>query len=105
MKHTQTATYWKATGSYDLFGKPVWGAPTSIKVRWEDNTSLKIKLGAKEEMSEAVIYAPVDYLSKGDYVLLGTSTAVSPTQDAREVKMKFVTPNLRGTRYEYRYVL
>lgn len=105
MKHNQTLTYWSTTGSFDLYGKPVWSAPKTLKVRWEGNTRIAIKTGTREEFSEAVIYTENDVLKKGDYVLEGISTALSPVQEAREIKQRIVTPNLRGTKVEYRLVL
>lgn len=103
-KHPDKLTYWKA-GETDYTGQPVWGPPTLIYCRWEDEQKIYLTATGREERGRSVIYAKFGGLEIGDYVINGESLDTEPPYDAFEVKQPRRIKNLRGTRVEYRYIV
>ncbi len=102
----QDATYW-APGGNDGFGGTIFGAPTPLKVRWEDRTTLFIDVDGKEVRSRARIYIKDIDLELGGYIFLGTSSSTAPesVDTAYEIRDWRRTPNMRATEFERRVLI
>jgi len=103
MKYNNKATYWKA-GPVDPYGNPTWDGPNKVWVRWEDRVESFIDDTGTESRSRAIIY-PQIVVSNGDRFIKGWSDSSTPPDNAYDVRTFNETPNLRGTRTEYRAVL
>lgn len=98
----QTATYWVKQPGTDAFGKPVFSAPVSRKVRWEDTmTSIQDKTG-QDRVSKSTVYSDTDFDLSG-YLMLGTSAALSPlgVDGAYEIMQVSRVPDLRNMQTLY----
>ena len=95
----QTATYWEFSG-VDQFSDSIFEAPTTILVRWEDES----KLVASTEGQERITQSKVWYDTSGDipinsFLALGNETAHSdprPLINAYVVKETNFTVDLSG---------
>ncbi len=96
----QNATFWAVTG-VSSSGDPSWAAPKAIKVRWEERSTVFTNASGEEQLSGAVVYVGED-MNVGDSLLLGTSVAASPDEDAREIQGFSQIPRLHGTTSEQR---
>lgn len=92
-----TATYWPPAGN-DGFGGREFGAPRSIKVRWQDDATLFRDAQGNEVTSSAVVYPP-EPLEVHGFLFLGESDATDPTtvDGAKEIRQKSRSPNMGGT--------
>lgn len=92
----QTMTYWKRTGE-DKFGKPTFDAPVTVKCRWEHKIEAIRDKRGEEFVTRSRIYC-TRAIDLDGYVYLGTSTATAPTtlEDASEIRMVGVSPDLRN---------
>lgn len=100
MRHFhQTATYWEATGTTDIYGKPTFKAPVQLKCRWEDKVQQFINKRGTEVVSKSKVYL-ADQIMLDGYMFLGTSTEVNPikVKGASEIQQVGVTPDLRFIR-------
>lgn len=87
----QAATLWGATP--DGYGGYTFGAPTAVLCRWEERSEL---LPNSTEMAKAVVYVDQD-ISVEDYLVLGTTTEVSPlVAGASRVREFKKVPDLRN---------
>lgn len=92
----QDATWWASTS--DAFGGFTFGAPVSVKVRWEDRNEVFVgPLDKSERVSAAVVYLDRD-VGLFDYLYLGVSVASDPTAvaGARKVERFDKIPDLRN---------
>jgi hypothetical protein len=98
----QTCTYWATTGVTDVFGKPVYAAPTTRTCRWEDKSVLfRDKLG-QEKTSRSEIFLALSADIDG-WLYLGTSAATDPTgvAGAAEIQQVDRYPDLRYLKQLY----
>lgn len=102
----QDATYW-APGGNDGFGGTIYGAPTPLKVRWEDKTTLFVDVDGKEARARARIYVKNTDVVTAGYIFLGTSTSTAPESvaGAFEIRDYRKTPNLNATEFERRVLI
>jgi len=100
----QKATYW-APGTPDGFGGISFGAPTKVKVHWEDRQDQYFDRGGDVRVSRAVV--TIDRpVAIGGYLYLGTTTATDPTSvGAFEIQQITAKPDLRAVDYEYKAYL
>lgn len=93
----QDATYWPPS-SNDGYGNEVFGAPQSIKVRWQRQNVLFRDSQGKERVSTSVVYSAVD-VAIGGYLFEGTSSATDPRDvaGAYQILQTAVSPNLDNT--------
>lgn len=101
-KHTQEFTAWRKEG-VDRFNQPAWDGPHQGYCRWEDNQRLFYTEDGKERRSQSLVYLSEDFLDIGDFVVLGHHSDDKPVSGAVEVQRPRRIPNLRGTKFEYRY--
>ena len=92
---TQTATYW-APSSNDGFGGISYSAPTTLLVRWQDETDNFQDTEGEEFISDAVIYTSTE-LQENGWLYLGTSAQANPQNQAGAHRIrrreKTQTPN------------
>ena len=100
-----TITYW-APGAPDGFGGFSFGAPSTVKARWEDRTENFVDDQGQEKISHARVYVDTD-LSVDGYLFEGISSSTDPrtVDGAIEVKDFRRIPNLRHTEFERRVLL
>ena len=100
-----TITYW-SPGTPDGTGGVSFGAPSSIKARWEDRTTLFIDVAGEDKVSNARVYVNTDVENKG-YLFDGESTAASPltVTGSRQIEDFRKIPNLQYTEFERRALL
>lgn len=103
-KHPDKYTYWKK-GEIDYMGQPTWQGPTVSNCRWEDEQRLYLTDNGREARGRSVLYTPDSPIDIGDYVYEGVSTASTPPVGSFEVKQPRKIKNLRGTRWEQRYIV
>lgn len=72
----QTLTHWAATP--DGYGGYTFGAPSTIKCRWEERGELFRTLSGEEVVSQAVVHLKSN-VQEGDYVYLGETDEEDPT--------------------------
>lgn len=95
-------TYWVVTpGDYGSF---TFSTPVTVKGRWEDKSILFRNPAGEEEVSQAIVYMPLD-LSTNDYLYLGESVAADPTTIVgavmpHQIKLFRKIPDLRTIEYE-----
>jgi len=101
----QNASYWPP-GTPDGFGGVNFGAPTTIKARWEDKAVLFIDRAGVESRARARIYVNQDVELRG-YIYLGVSASTDPTtvDGAYEIRDFRKTPNLQATEFERRVLI
>lgn len=98
----QDVTVWTA-GATNVFGNPTYTVRT-IKGRWEDKHIKTINFQGDEIISNAIVYVDSD-VGPGDYMMLGISTASTPTTTAEEVKGFSKSPSLKVNLYQRKVVL
>lgn len=96
----QKAVWWPRLGS-DTYGAPVFGTPTEVSCRWEDDAREFISPKGEKMVSRAVVYVdrvmrPGDYLRPGEYESSLPSNPLSLT-DAFEIRQFTQLPNLKAT--------
>jgi hypothetical protein len=98
----QTVTRWIA-GSYDAYGNPTF-TKSIIKGRWEDIQTKVVDSLGNEVVVKSVVYltSPV---TPGDYLLLGSSSSITPPAEAREVVTFSKIPDIRNRAYELKATL
>lgn len=103
--YIQDATYWGSPVSNGVGGS-AFGAPTPLKVRWEDKRIEFTNPNGEILLSSAEVWVK-DVLDIGGYLLLGTSTVVDPTQveGAYLIQQFLETPDLRSASSERRVFL
>jgi len=74
---TQTFTFW-SPGVPDGFGGHAWGAPVTLKCRWQDRSDREIDDQGVEFITRAVIY-PNSTLKLHGMVCKGISIILNPT--------------------------
>lgn len=103
-KHPQKATLWREAGSaWD--GSVSWQRVGVFDTRWEDESRLVQSNNQRMIQARSTIYSAEDIFEIGDMVAEGEFIETSPVTTAFEVKDKIRTPNLSGTRYEYRVIV
>lgn len=91
-RYPHTATLWRTVP--DGFGGYIFSAPEHINCRWVQKQELIP--GSGTELSAGVVYTEVD-VTVEDYLLLGTSNALSPAGlGASRVRMFGKIPDLRN---------
>lgn len=95
----QDITYW--TTSSDGFGGSTYGAPQSLKGRWEERNDVFRTPNGQEKVSKAVVYLDTDVEING-YLYLGVSVASDPTtvSGATLIEGFRKIPNLGAVRFE-----
>jgi hypothetical protein len=96
-------TYWVA-GAKDVYGKPTWSTPISVKCRWEDKQQKAVDFRGNDIVTRSIVYVGVDMVL-GTYLYLGISTALTPPTDARELKGFNKIPSVKGTEFERKALL
>lgn len=101
----QDATLWTVTSNRS--GGDAFSVPIPVKVRWTDVSERYIgSLDRQEHVSSSVVH--LDRSARvGDYLVLGTSTALDPTlvQGAAKIQRMDKTPNLRNLLLNYKAFL
>lgn len=105
----QKATYWSFLKE-DGYGGRTFNAPMTVDCRWEEVQEQFLNRNGEVDLSKAIIYlSPVDgnTYKIGDYLLLGTSADLVPTNVAKTFQVRQVmrTPNLRLVKTEIRVIL
>jgi hypothetical protein len=105
----QTMVYWPKTGS-DGYGKPVYGDPVLVAVRWEDKQMEVILPDNRKVMVKARLLLASPVLA-GSLVMLGTledwqalpTYPSMPTvnQGGREVILDNATPDIKAQSFVY----
>ncbi len=101
----QSITFWSSP-TPDGFGGNTFAVRKVIKGRWEDKTVLFINEKGIEVRSNAIVYLKED-AALGDWLFLGSSTAVDPTtiDGAREVRNFEKIPTLRAKNFARKAML
>lgn len=103
-KHPQKATIWrKNDSSWD--GSVTWIRVDTFDTRWEDEQRLMMNNNQRMVVSRSVVFFPEDVFQIGDMIAEGEFSDSNPVNTAYEIKDKMRTPNLSGTRYEYKAVV
>jgi hypothetical protein len=84
----ESITYWPPAGN-DGFGGITFGAPETIKVRWQDKADLFRDPSGKEQVSASVVYCAVPLEIQG-WLFRGASVASDPrtVPGASEIKQR-----------------
>lgn len=90
----QVATYWPP-GSNDGSGGTTFGAPTTVKCRWQNKADRVRTPDGDEFVSSAVVY-PDEPLERGGYLALGLSFASDPRGVGLIIQQVGDSPNLAG---------
>jgi hypothetical protein len=101
----QDATYWVRTGTSSA-GRPTYGAPSDIKVRWSDKNEVFTGPTGEEVVSAAVVIVGID-MKVTDRLRLGTVATIpggSGADPARvpgsyEIRVFQKEPDRRATRF------
>jgi len=102
-KHPQKATLWRPDPSWD--GSASFTRVGVFDVRWEDEQILSLNNGERLVLSRSTVFFPEMVFKVGDMIAEGEFTESTPVAEATEIKDKMRTPNLSGTRYEYKAVV
>lgn len=86
--NTATATHWPRTGRDGWTGAESFGAPATFACDYKSEAKRMTDATGAEFVTRHVLYTERSTIARGDYVLIGTSTAIDPTtvQGAEEVK-------------------
>ena len=84
----QAATYFPPAGQSG-FGDPLFGAPVSVKVRWQDKADLFRDAQGREVVSSAVVYVSQDVEVSGR---IGLGTLTDPA-NAKEIRQRGTSPS------------
>ncbi len=84
----EDTTHWPYTGP-DTYGGFVFGTAVLFKGRWEGADKLSEESTTREELSDAVVYVPVDvqigdYLAEGDLTAQGDPTIIDGAWKVRD---------------------
>ena len=105
MNHT--ITYWPP-GAPSGFGPgKSFGAPVTVKARWEDSQEIFFDSDTnRETRSESLVFTETD-LSIGGYMFNGVSTSTDPTSlpDAVEIRQKVKYPSFQGDIFLRKYYM
>lgn len=105
----QDATYWPRTGTSGT-GRPIYGDPQDIKVRWEDKNEIFVGPTNEEFASRSIILVGID-MKPTDRLRLGTVATLPPGKTADQVPGSFEIrrfdkiPDRRGKKFIRRAVL
>ena len=105
----QDATYWKRTGT-SSGGRPTYGSPINVKVRWEDKAEIFIGANNEQVTSKSIVLVDRDMFIT-DLLRLGTTATLPPGLEpekvpgAYEIQAWQKTPNSRATKWLRRAVL
>ena len=88
----QQATYFPPAGQ-NGFGDPLFGAPVSVMVRWQDKADLFRDAQGREVVSSAVVYVSQDVEVPGR---IGLGTMTDPA-DASEIRQRGKSPSRSGS--------
>ena len=96
----QVVTYWSNSG-VDEYGQPTFGAPQTIKVRWEDRADQTINPDGTTGVSAARLFLAQD-VAIGDFFFNGISSATNPRSvaTAHRVMSFRKIPDLSGKVFE-----
>ena len=73
----QTATYWEFLG-VDQFGDSIFEAPTTIFVRWEDESRLVSNSKGQERFTKSTVWYDESYdITVNSFLALGDETTTS----------------------------
>jgi hypothetical protein len=78
------ATYWAPTGSYGVYGDPVFAAPvvldpaTNNGVRFESKVVKFQNMRGDEDLGHSIVYSTQTAFAIGGYLYLGTSVVTNP---------------------------
>lgn len=102
-KHPQKATLYRQEIAWD-------GSAEIIRIgvfdtRWEDEQRLGQTDGSRMVFSRSVVYFPDDLFNIGDMIIEGEYPEEEIPTNGFEIKDKMRTPNLSGTRYEYKAIV
>lgn len=98
----QTATRWTPSG-YDAYGAATYTV-TTLQVRWEDKKIKTVDLSGADIISNAIVYTGEDILV-GDFLYLGSSSAITPPNGSFRVRNFGKTPNLKATDFIRKAIL
>lgn len=89
-------TLWRMSGR-DVYSKATYAAPVSFSGRYQEKDEVIVDSTGREVVSNTQIFTDELELKPGDWIVLGTSVAASPTDDARQLvrvnQLRFVTQN------------
>ena len=98
MKFPQDATRW-TKGIVNEYNEKSFGAPTVLKVRWEDKVQKMITAKGEEIISMSIVFSLIG-IAIGDFLFLGISVAADPRSvDSHQVLLTEKIPNVRGTKF------
>lgn len=102
MRHTDTATLWRATSNRDRYGHVIFVRPTQIKVRWEQKHELVIDPMGQQVNLKAKVFMQIK-IKVGDYLMLGASNRGTPRSQNNQENLGKVlrtesVKNLSGTK-------
>lgn len=90
----QYAVYWPPAG-LDNFGKPQYGTPIEIKVRWEDCNTEVLSAEGEKTLSNAKVYANLNDLQVRGMLLLGRLSTITDWTNPLGNRDFFGTPLAR----------
>lgn len=96
MNHrTEDLTLWRMTGQ-DVYNKTTFASPVLIEARYQEKDEVIVDSTGRDVVSSTQIFTETE-LKVGDYVVLGISADLTPTDDARQLvrvnQLRFVTNN------------
>jgi len=86
--YTATATHWPVTGIDDWTRKATFGAPVTFPCDYTAQATKMTDDRGEEFVSRNILFTERSSIKRGDWVLIGASTAADPTTvaDAMEVR-------------------
>lgn len=86
--NTATATHWSRQARDGWTGRETFAAPATFACDYKSEARKMTDATGAEFVSRHILYTERASIQRGDYVLIGTSTAIDPTtvQGAEEVK-------------------
>ena len=102
-KHPQKATLYRQSLSWD--GSASYTNIGTFNTRWEDEQRLGQTDGSRLVFSRSVVYFPEDTFQIGDMIIEGEFEGDTLPPTSFEIKDKMRTPNLSGTKYEYKAIV
>ena len=100
---TEALTYWAPMGN-DGYGGVTYGNPVSLTGRWQDKRVLFRDAQGREVVSDAVVYVD-QVLELAGKLYRGTSAALNPVSDAKEIRDVQQSPGLDGAEVLHKVLL
>jgi hypothetical protein len=86
--YTATGTHWARTGTDDWSRVSTFAAPVSFLCDYKVESTKAVDSDGEEFVAKLTVYTGRANIQRGDYILIGASTAASPigVDGAREVR-------------------